>query len=109
MRRASEGWLADRLVWLWETQGAPVSMAVVQGPTPGGIRVGMVYTPPAQRGRGHASTLVAALSQQLLDAGRRACFLFTNLANPTSNGIYQQVGYVKVDEALLVRLEPARR
>ena len=106
MRSASAGWISDRLVWVWELEGRPVSMAVVQGPTPHGIRVGMVYTPPASRGRGHASALVAAVSQRQLDLGRRACFLFTNLANPTSNGIYQAVGYVQVGESKLVRLEP---
>ena len=107
MRGASAGWISDRLVWLWETEGRPVSMAVVQGPTPHGIRVGMVYTPPALRGRGYASALVAQVSQRQLDGGRRACFLFTDLANPTSNGIYQAVGYVQVGEAKLVRLESA--
>jgi predicted GNAT family acetyltransferase len=36
---------------------------------------------------------VAALSQTLLDQGRMYCFLFTDLANPTSNHIYQAIGY----------------
>jgi predicted GNAT family acetyltransferase len=36
---------------------------------------------------------VAALSQQLLDAGWEFCALFTDLANPTSNSIYQRIGY----------------
>jgi uncharacterized protein len=106
MRSASAGWISDRLAWVWEVEGKPVSMAVVQGPTPHGIRVGMVYTPPEQRARGYASALVARVSQLQLDQGRRACFLFTNLANPTSNGIYQAVGYVQVGESKLVRLEP---
>jgi uncharacterized protein len=107
MRSASAAWIADRLAWVWEAEGKAVTMAVVQGPTPRGIRVGMVYTPPQLRGRGYASALVARVSQHQLDLGRRACFLFTNLANPTSNGIYQAVGYVQVGEAQLVRLEAA--
>jgi len=107
MRRASAGWIADRLAWVWEAKGQPRCMAIAQGPTPHGIRVGMVYTPPQLRGRGYASALVARVSQHQLDLGRRACFLFTNLANPTSNGIYQAVGYVQVGEAQLVRLEAA--
>ncbi len=74
---------------IWE-DGGPVSMAGFTGPTPHGIRVMAVYTPPALRGRGYASACVAALSQQLLDEGRTFCFLFTDLANPTSNHIYQQ-------------------
>jgi predicted GNAT family acetyltransferase len=33
------------------------------------------------------------MTQMLLDRGGRFCFLFTDLANPTSNSIYQTVGY----------------
>jgi uncharacterized protein len=57
-----------------------------------------VYTPPELRGRGYASACVAALTQQLLDSGRRFVFLFTDLANPTSNSIYQTVGYRPVSD-----------
>jgi predicted GNAT family acetyltransferase len=76
----------------------PVSLAGYGGPTRHGIRIGPVYTPPAERRRGYASACVAALSQQLLDRGRRFCFLFTDLANPTSNHIYQQIGYRPVSD-----------
>ena len=71
----------------------PVSLAACSGPTPRGIRINLVYTPPAFRNRGYASATVAALSQKLLDSGRRFCFLFTDLANPTSNSIYKKIGY----------------
>lgn len=77
---------------LWEDDGA-VSMAGYGGLTPHGIRIGPVYTPPELRGRGYASALTAALTRRLLDGGRRFCFLFTDLANPTSNRIYQRIGY----------------
>ncbi|HZT85727.1 MAG TPA: GNAT family N-acetyltransferase, partial [Gaiellaceae bacterium] len=75
---------------LWEDDGEPVSLAGWGGPTPNGIRVGPVYTPPALRGRGYATALTAELSQRLLEGdlfagGRRFCFLYTDLANPTSN------------------------
>ena len=68
-------------------------MALKIRPTPHGISVGGVYTPPEQRRHGYASSCVAALSQQLLDAGCEFCSLFTDLGNPTSNDIYQQIGY----------------
>jgi predicted GNAT family acetyltransferase len=84
---------------LWEDlQGEPVSLAGFGSPTSNGVRVGPVYTPPELRGRGYASALVAELTASLLAGGRRYCFLFTNLANPTSNSIYQQVGYRPVTE-----------
>jgi predicted GNAT family acetyltransferase len=81
----------------WE-DGEAVSMAGFGGPTPSGIRVGPVYTPPELRSRGYASALTAALTQELLDGGRRFCFLFTDLANPTSNRIYQRIGYRPVTD-----------
>jgi RimJ/RimL family protein N-acetyltransferase len=83
---------------LWEDDGAVVSMAGYGGRTPNGIRIGPVYTPPELRGRGYASALTAALTQRLLDGGLRFCFLFTDLANPTSNRIYQRIGYEPVGD-----------
>lgn len=77
---------------LWD-DGRAVSLAGVSARTPRGVRVGPVYTPPDARGRGYATALVADLSQRLLDRGREICFLYTDLANPTSNSIYRAVGY----------------
>ncbi len=82
----------DGAAFLWEDQ-RPVSMALWTGRTPNGIRISGVYTPPEWRGRGYASACVAHLSQRMLDEGRSFCFLFTDVDNPTSNNIYQQIGY----------------
>ena len=71
-------------------------MAGAGGQTPRGIRIGPVYTPPALRRRGYASNLVAAVTQHQFDEGRTFCFLFTDRANPTSNKIYQSLGYQSV-------------
>lgn len=80
---------------LWDDDG-PVSLAGVGNRTPTGIRVGPVYTPPERRERGYATALVAALTREQLALGRRFCFLFTDLANPTSNAIYARIGYEPV-------------
>jgi predicted GNAT family acetyltransferase len=85
-----------RAAYMWEDAGEVVSLAGAGGLTPRGIRIGPVYTPPHLRGRGYASNLVAAVSQHQLDTGRSFCFLFTDLANPTSNAIYQAIGYAPV-------------
>ena len=85
----------SRRMWLWDDDG-PVSLTGVSGPTPHGIRIGPVYTPPPLRGRGYASACVAAASQAALDGGRSFTFLFTDVANPTSNHIYQALGYEPV-------------
>jgi predicted GNAT family acetyltransferase len=91
-------------ILLWEDGGAPVSLAGWGGRTPNGIRIGPVYTPPELRGHGYATALTADLSQRLLDGrlfegGRRFCFLYTDLANPTSNAIYERIGYRRVAES----------
>ena len=86
--------------WLWEDGGQPVSLAGFSGPTPTGIRIGPVYTPLERRRRGYATTLVADLSSWLLGKGHRACFLYTDLANPTSNRIYVEIGYERVCDAM---------
>jgi hypothetical protein len=88
-----------RGLMLWEFEGQPVSMAGYAGPTPNGIRIGAVYTPPDLRRKGYASAVTAGLSQHLLDQGYKFCFLFTDLLNPTSNHIYQQVGYRAICDA----------
>ncbi len=86
-RRIMEGSL-----FMWD-DNSPVSIAAWTRPVGRGVSVGLVYTPPNFRRRGYASACVAALSQRLLDSGYQYCALFTDLANPTSNHIYQQIGY----------------
>jgi predicted GNAT family acetyltransferase len=91
---------------LWEDGGHAVSLAGHAGETPNGSRVGPVYTPPELRGRGYASALTAALTEQLLER-RRFCFLYTDLANPTSNSIYQRIGYRPVTDVTVWRFAAA--
>jgi predicted GNAT family acetyltransferase len=91
-------------VILWEDGSEPVALAGWSGLTPNGIRIGPVYTPPELRGRGYATALTAELSQRLLDGrlfegGRRFCFLYADLANPTSNAIYERIGYRRIAES----------
>jgi GNAT superfamily N-acetyltransferase len=83
----------------WEDEGRPVSLAGWGGETPNGVRIGPVYTPPEHRRRGYASAVTAAVSAERLAAGRRFCFLYTDLANATSNRIYVDVGYEAVCES----------
>jgi uncharacterized protein len=96
---------ADAGMWAWEDEGRSVAMAGYSGPTPNGIRIGPVYTPPEFRGRGYATTLVADMSRALLEEGRSFCFLYTDLSNPTSNAIYRRIGYEHVCDARNVRFD----
>jgi predicted GNAT family acetyltransferase len=79
---------------LWESpDGTPVSMASVTPEVAGQVRVGPVYTPAPLRGHGYAGAATAEVSRAALDAGAKEVLLFTDLANPTSNGLYQRLGY----------------
>ncbi|QRN84418.1 GNAT family N-acetyltransferase [Chloroflexota bacterium] len=80
-------------MFLWVDEGQPVAMAMKTRPLKHSITVSAVYTPPEHRQRGYATALVARLSQHLLDMGYEFINLFTDLENPTSNSIYQKIGY----------------
>ena len=74
----------------------PVCMAAYARPTANGIAINGVFTPAEHRCRGYASALVGAVSQMSLDSGKKFCTLCTDLDNPTSNSIYQKIGYKSV-------------
>ena len=84
--------LGQRRLFVWD-DGGPVSMLGVSSPVAGAVRIGPVYTPPDRRRRGYATSAVAAASRQALERGASRCLLYTDLANPTSNKIYAEVGY----------------
>lgn len=99
--------IARRRAFAWCVNGTTVSTACLAGPTPNGIRISLVYTPTEHRRHGYASALVAALSRRMLDEGRSFCFLYTDLANPTSNKIYRAIGYRQVCEDLVMFFDHA--
>ena len=68
----------------------------------GMARIGPVYTPPALRGRGYAGAATAAVSQAALDAGTREVVLYTDLANPVSNALYERLGYRPVEDRVVL-------
>jgi len=89
---------------VWDDHGI-VSMTGSSRGTPHGKTISAVYTPPQYRGHGYASACVAALSQHLLDEGNRFCTLYTDLSNPTSNKIYQDIGYRPIADSSMIMLE----
>lgn len=93
---------ADRMLtagtaWLWLLDGQPVSLARRQPTIAGSARIGPVYTPPEQRAHGYASAVTAHATAEVLGEGSIPV-LFTDLANPISNAIYQRLGYRPVGD-----------
>jgi GNAT superfamily N-acetyltransferase len=102
--------IALGLLVLWEDGGEPVSLAGLGRPAVGVARIGPVYTPPDRRRHGYGEAVTAAASQAALDGGAERCMLYTDLANPTSNAIYQRIGYRPVADAEMFRFRaPGRR
>lgn len=96
--RLAEVRMAAGRTFVWDDDGTAVSLvghtvAIARVP-----RIGPVYTPPALRRRGYAGSAVAAVSRRLLAAGAREVVLFTDLANPTSNKIYAELGYRRIGD-----------
>jgi predicted GNAT family acetyltransferase len=90
---------ADKGFTFWETpDGTPVSMAGSTAMVGGMIRVDPVYTPAHLRGRGYAGAVTVEVSRAALGAGATDVVLFADPANPTSNALYQRIGYVPVTE-----------
>ncbi|RZU51895.1 putative GNAT family acetyltransferase [Krasilnikovia cinnamomea] len=87
---------------LWEIDGEPVSMAGTTRPEAGMVRVLAVYTPRERRGRGYAGAVVSVVSRAAADAGATDVVLFTDLANPTSNALYQRLGYRPVEDRVVM-------
>lgn len=78
---------------IWDVDGLPVSSACAKVPNAGASRIGPVYTPPEHRQRGFAAAATAAAASWALSAGAVEVLLYTDLANPTSNGVYQRIGF----------------
>ena len=100
-------WQADEridagLVTLWTVDGTPVSMVMRSSPEAGMVRIRTVYTPAELRRNGYAGAATAVASRAALDAGARDVVLFTDLANPTSNALYQRLGYRPIQDRTVV-------
>ncbi len=92
---------------LWEAGGAPVSLAATSRQVARMTRVGPVYTPRELRGRGYASAATAAVTQRALDAGAEEVLLYTDLANPVTNSVYQRLGYQPVEDRIVLSFSAA--
>jgi predicted GNAT family acetyltransferase len=88
---------------LWDVNGAPASMAMLRAPAADVSRIGTVFTPREQRGHGYGSAVTAAAAELAHRSGTQDVVLFADLANSTSNAIYQRIGFEPVLDS--VRIE----
>jgi predicted GNAT family acetyltransferase len=93
--------VGDRFV-LWEVDGTPVSMAMLRAPAADVSRIGPVFTPRDQRGHGYGSAVTAAAADLAHRSGTPDVVLFADLANPTSNAIYQRIGFEAVADSIRI-------
>ncbi|MBP3041855.1 GNAT family N-acetyltransferase, partial [Bacillaceae bacterium Marseille-Q3522] len=96
--------IEDKTIFLWSDNGSIVSMAKKARPCKNGIVVNLVYTPREYRKKGYATACVALLSKKLLKK-YKFCALYTDLANPVSNHIYQEIGYKPVIDSCMIKLD----
>ncbi|WP_433268863.1 GNAT family N-acetyltransferase [Actinosynnema sp. CS-041913] len=84
---------------LWLDGDQPVAWAGCGPPASGMSRIGPVYTAKEHRRRGYGAAVTSACARWALEAGAEHVVLFTDLANPTSNSIYQRIGFRPVCDA----------
>ena len=68
----------------------------------GVARIAPVYTPPEHRRHGYAAAVTAAASADALARDAERVVLYTDLADPPPNAIYQRIGFRPIGERRVV-------
>ena len=97
------GILAKGSAYLFVCEGRPVSVAIHSRSSRNGASISGVYTPPELRGRGYATACVFSLAKRLFESGYKFCCLYTDANSPTSNRIYQRIGFNAVETSVVYR------
>jgi len=77
-------------------------MAMLRAPAADVSRIGPVFTPTDRRGHGYGSAVTAAAADLAHRSGTADVVLFADLANPTSNAIYQRIGFEAVVDSVRI-------
>ena len=84
----------DRRLWLWDDEaGLPVSLAARTPAVAGVARIAPVYTPPEHRRHGYATAVTAACTADALARDAERVVLYTDVADPSANAMYQRIGF----------------
>lgn len=82
-----------KAIYVVEKKGQLVSMAGWGRDIETSCSINLVYTPGLWRKRGFASVVTSKITQLFLERGKKETNLYTDMKNPTSNKIYQDIGY----------------
>lgn len=89
--------------WFWEVDGVPVAYAahssMVVSPAGATARIGPVFTVAEHRRRGYGAAVTWAVVERLLPRAATV-MLYTDADNPTSNGVYERLGFRAVAEVV---------
>jgi predicted GNAT family acetyltransferase len=100
--------LGENSLRFWSVGETPVAMAghAATVVTPSGpfTRIGPVFTPEELRGRGYGSAVTAALCEELVAQSSRV-ILYADANYPTSNRVYQRLGFRQIDDLVEFGLE----
>jgi predicted GNAT family acetyltransferase len=84
----------DRRLWLWEDgAGVVASLAARTAAVAGVSRIAPVYTPPEHRRHGYATAVTAACTADALARDAERVVLYTDVADPSANAMYQRIGF----------------
>jgi predicted GNAT family acetyltransferase len=84
----------DRRLWLWEDgAGVVASLAARTAAVAGVARITPVYTPPEHRRHGYATAVTAACTADALARDAERVVLYTDVADPSANAMYQRIGF----------------
>jgi len=89
--------------WFWEVDGEPVAYAsvapLVDSPSGAVARIGPVFTAAEHRRRGFGAAVTWTAVQHAMQRAATV-MLYTDAANPTSNGVYERLGFRAVAEVV---------
>ena len=104
MSLAVDSALSAGRLFFWDDGGARC-LARATAPLGGISRIGAVFTPPQWRRRRYAAACVGALCEWVRNEEGANSVLYAQLANPSSNAIYQRLGFEAVSEMLVYQFD----
>lgn len=100
-RKSVEFYVERGLLFLWKSDtGEFVSMACNNRESKNAGTIGWVFTPSDKRGNGYGSMVTYGATREIFKKGKTLANLFTDLSNPTSNSIYQKLGYKLIGNSI---------